>query len=46
VAIEVNALKGVPNTATTKPLASVKGTLWAGFVLAAIYYLWFVVMRS
>jgi len=44
--VEINALKGVPNTATTKPLATVKGTLWAGFVLAAIFYAWFEVMRS
>ncbi len=45
VAIEINALKGVPNTTTTKPLATVKGTLWAGFVLAAVLYAWFEVMR-
>jgi len=44
--VEINALKGVPNTATTKPLATVKGTLWAGFILAAIFYAWFEVMRS
>jgi len=44
--VEINALKGVPNTATTKPLATVKGTLWAGFVLAAIFYAWFEVMRT
>jgi uncharacterized membrane protein len=45
VAIEINALKAAPNTTTTKPLATVKGTLWAGFVLAAVLYAWFEVMR-
>jgi len=29
-----------------KPLATVKGTLWAGFVLAAVYYCWFEAMRG
>ena len=31
---------------STKPLATIKGTLWAGFVLSAIFYLWFEVMRG
>ena len=44
-AVEINALAGKPGTATTKPLATVKGTLWAGFILAAIFYLWFEMMR-
>jgi len=44
-AVEVPALTGKPGTATTKPLGTVKGTLWAGFVLAAVFYLWFEVMR-
>ncbi|PYM60077.1 MAG: antitermination protein NusG [Candidatus Rokuibacteriota bacterium] len=44
--VEVNALRGVPNTTSTKPLATIKGTLWAGFVLSAIFYLWFEVMRG
>src|SRR5262245_12686621 len=43
--IEVNALKGTPGQGAAKPLATVKGTLWAGFILAVIYYAWFVVMR-
>jgi uncharacterized membrane protein len=44
-AVEVNALAGKPGTATTKMLATVKGTLWAGFILAAVFYLWFEMMR-
>ncbi|HAM56339.1 MAG: hypothetical protein A2X51_14395 [Candidatus Rokubacteria bacterium GWC2_70_24] len=44
-AVEINALAGKPGTATTKMLATVKGTLWAGFILAAVFYLWFEVMR-
>ena len=45
LAVEINALKGTPGTTTTKPLGTVKGTLWAGFVLAAIFYVWFEVMK-
>jgi uncharacterized membrane protein len=44
-AIEINALAGKPGTATTKPLATVSGTLWVGFVLAAVLYLLFEVLR-
>ena len=44
-AVEVNALAGKPGTATTKMLATVKGTLWAGFILTAVFYLWFEIMR-
>jgi hypothetical protein len=43
-AVEVNALKGTPGQGAAKPLATVSGTLWAGFVLALVYYLWFLVM--
>ncbi len=42
--VEANALFGKPNTATTKPLATVSGTLWAGFILAAVYYVVFEAM--
>jgi uncharacterized membrane protein len=38
--IEANALFGTSG-ATKKPLATVKGTLWAGFILSAIFYLLF-----
>ncbi len=40
VAIELNALYGTSGP-TKKPLGTVKGTLWAGFILAAIFYLLF-----
>jgi uncharacterized membrane protein len=43
--VEVNALKGTPGQGAAKPLATVSGTLWAGFILAVIYYVWFEVMR-
>jgi uncharacterized membrane protein len=43
--VEVNALKGTPGQGAAKPLATVKGTLWAGFILTAVYYAWFEVMR-
>jgi len=38
--IEANALFGTTEP-TKKPLATVKGTLWAGFILALIFYLLF-----
>ncbi len=44
--VEVNALKGTPGQGGAKPLATVKGTLWAGFILAAIFYVWFEVMGT
>jgi hypothetical protein len=43
--VEANALWGTPGTGAAKPLATVKGTLWAGFVLAAVFYVWFEVMK-
>jgi uncharacterized membrane protein len=43
--IEVNALKGTPGQGAAKPLATVNGTLWAGFILSLVYYIWFEVMR-
>ena len=43
--VEINALKGTPGQGAAKPLATVKGTLWAGFILSSVYYLWFEVMR-
>jgi hypothetical protein len=46
VLIEVNALVGTPGMGAAKPLATVKGTLWAGFILTLVYYLWFVVMQT
>jgi uncharacterized membrane protein len=46
VVVEVNALVGTPGKGAAKPLATVKGTLWAGFILTLVYYLWFVVMQT
>lgn len=43
---EVNALVGMPGKGAAKPLATVKGTLWAGFILTLVFYLWFVVMQT
>jgi uncharacterized membrane protein len=42
---EANALTGTPGKGPAKPLATVSGTLWAGFVLALIFYVVFEVMR-
>ena len=39
--IEVNALYAKPGQGTAKPLVTVKDTLWAGFILAVIFYVWF-----
>jgi uncharacterized membrane protein len=41
--VEANALFGTSG-ATKKPLATVKGTLWAGFILSAIFYLLFEIL--
>jgi uncharacterized membrane protein len=43
--VEINALKGTPGKGAAKPLATVSGTLWFGFILAAIFYIWFEIMR-
>jgi uncharacterized membrane protein len=40
IVIELNALYGTSGL-TKKPLATIKGTLWAGFILSAIFYLLF-----
>jgi uncharacterized membrane protein len=45
VLAEINALKGTPGKGAAKPLATVSGTLWAGFILSAIFYVWFEIMR-
>ncbi len=44
--VEVNALKGTPGKGGAKPLATVSGTLWFGFILAAIFYIWFEIMQG
>ncbi len=35
VLVEINALVGTPGKGAAKPLATVKGTLWFGFILTA-----------
>ena len=35
-----------PGKPTTKALATVKGTLWFGFILALVFYLVFEVMKT
>jgi uncharacterized membrane protein len=44
--VEINALTGKPGQGAAKPLATVSGTLWAGFILTAAFYVWFEVMRG
>jgi uncharacterized membrane protein len=43
--VEANALTGTPGKGGAKPLATVSGTLWFGFILAAVFYVWFEIMR-
>jgi uncharacterized membrane protein len=45
VLVELNGLVGTPGKGAAKPLASVKGTLWFGFILTLVYYLWFEIMK-
>ena len=40
-AVEANALYGTPGKGAAKPLATVKGTLWAGFILTAVFWVLF-----
>jgi uncharacterized membrane protein len=39
--VEANGLWSTPGQGAAKPLATVKGTLWGGFILTLIYYVWF-----
>jgi uncharacterized membrane protein len=41
---EANALLGTPGKGAAKPLATVSGTLWAGFVLSLVFYVIFEVL--
>jgi hypothetical protein len=43
--VEINALQATPGKGPAKPLATVSGTLWAGFILSAVFYIWFEIMR-
>jgi uncharacterized membrane protein len=42
--VEINALTGTPGKGAAKPLATIKGTLWFGFILSVVFYLLFVVL--
>jgi uncharacterized membrane protein len=42
--VEGNALYGTPGKGAAKPLATVKGTLWAGFILTVVFCIWFTIM--
>jgi len=42
--VELNALTGTPGKGAAQPLATVKGTLWAGFILWIIFYIWFYII--
>jgi uncharacterized membrane protein len=44
--VEINALKGTPGKGAAQPLATVSGTLWFGFILAAIFYIWFEIIKA
>jgi uncharacterized membrane protein len=44
--VELNALLGAPGKGAAKPLATVSGTLWSGFILAAVFYAWFEIMKG
>jgi uncharacterized membrane protein len=45
VLVEINGLAGTPGKGAAKPLATVKGTLWSGFLLTLVYYVWFWIMQ-
>jgi len=44
--VELNALACAPAKPTTKPLGTIKGTLWCGFILTAVFYLLFETMKK
>ena len=44
--VELNALAVAPGKPTTKPLATVKGTLWFGFILTIVFYFVFEMMKK
>ena len=45
ILVEINALVGTPGKGGAKPLGTVKGTLWFGFLLTVVYYIWFMIMQ-
>ena len=44
--VEANALYGALGKGAAKPFATVKGTLWAGFILTAVFCIWFTIMGA
>ena len=42
--VELNALTGKPGQGAAKPLATIKGTLWSGFILTLVFYVWFLIL--
>ncbi len=44
--VEANALWGKPGQGAAKPLATINGTLWAGFILTAVFYVWFQLVKA
>jgi uncharacterized membrane protein len=44
--VEINALKGKPGQGAAKPFATVSGTLWVGFILSLIFYVWFEIIKA
>jgi uncharacterized membrane protein len=44
--VEANALLGTPGKGAAKPLATVSGTVWAGFVLSLVFYVVFEVIGA
>ncbi len=44
--VEANALWGTPGKGAAKPLATIKGTLWSGFILTLVFYVWFMIMSA
>src|SRR5215470_4112986 len=42
--VEANALYGTPGKGAASPLATVKGTLWTGFILTLVFVIWFSIM--
>ena len=43
--LEYFALTGTPGKGPVKALATVSGTLWQGFIVTLVFYVWFEVMR-
>lgn len=44
--VELNALTCAPAKPTTKPLGTIKGTIWSGFILTVVFYLLFEMMKK